>query len=89
MPDPIPEEKMTALMDLIFRGRKIEAIKLYRELTRLGLKEAKDEVDAIEATLRKDAPEKFTAAPKGKGCFGAAAMLCLGGAAVAYWFTRK
>jgi ribosomal protein L7/L12/DNA-directed RNA polymerase subunit RPC12/RpoP len=39
-----------ALADLIRRGKKIEAIKRYREQTGLGLKEAKDAVEAMEAT---------------------------------------
>jgi len=37
---------------LIRDGRKIEAIKAYRESTGLGLKEAKDAVEAIERRLR-------------------------------------
>jgi Ribosomal protein L7/L12 C-terminal domain len=36
-----------AMYDLIARGKKIEAIKIYREATGVGLKEAKDAVDAI------------------------------------------
>jgi len=32
---------------LVREGRKIDAIKRYREITGLGLKEAKDAVDAI------------------------------------------
>jgi large subunit ribosomal protein L7/L12 len=35
------------MYDLIARGKKIEAIKIYREATGVGLKEAKDAVDAI------------------------------------------
>jgi ribosomal protein L7/L12/DNA-directed RNA polymerase subunit RPC12/RpoP len=35
--------------DLIRRGKKIEAIKRYREQTGVGLKEAKDAVEAMEA----------------------------------------
>ena len=33
------------------RGRKIEAVRLYREQHQVGLKEAKDAVDQIEPTL--------------------------------------
>ncbi|HJS09839.1 ribosomal protein L7/L12 [Sphingopyxis sp.] len=40
------------ILDLIRRGRKIEAIKRMRELTGMRLSEAKDAVEAIEATLR-------------------------------------
>src|SRR5437764_14638715 len=37
-----------AVLDALRRGRKIEAIKLYREAAGVGLKEAKDYVEAIE-----------------------------------------
>lgn len=40
------------LIDLIQCGRKIEAIKLYREHTRVGLKEAKDAVEQLERKYR-------------------------------------
>jgi hypothetical protein len=36
-------------LDLLRRGEKIEAIKLYRERTGAGLKEAKDAVEALGA----------------------------------------
>ena len=36
------------VLDLISSGKKIEAVKRYRELTGVGLKEAKDAVDRIE-----------------------------------------
>lgn len=41
-----------AILELIRRGRKIEAIKRMRELTGMGLAESKDAVEAIERTLR-------------------------------------
>ena len=37
---------------LIKEGRKVEAIKMVRTLTSLGLKEAKDIVDQIAAELK-------------------------------------
>src|SRR4051812_20385993 len=61
MSTPIPEEKMVELADLISRGKKIEAIRVYRELTGLGLKEAKDEVEALEASLAGDVPRQLAA----------------------------
>ena len=39
------------LVRLIRAGQKIEAIKVYRDATRCGLKEAKDAVEALEKTL--------------------------------------
>ncbi|MBL8058382.1 MAG: ribosomal protein L7/L12, partial [Anaerolineales bacterium] len=42
---------------LLLAGKKIEAIKVYRSRTGLGLKEAKDAVEAIEAALGRSGPE--------------------------------
>jgi ribosomal protein L7/L12 len=39
------------IMTLLKYSRKIDAIKLYRDKTGLGLKEAKDAVDEIERSL--------------------------------------
>jgi len=37
---------------LLMQGKKIEAIKVYREQTGYGLKEAKDYIDALERQMR-------------------------------------
>jgi hypothetical protein len=39
---------MAAIASLMHANQKIEAIKLYRQMTGMGLKEAKDAVEAIE-----------------------------------------
>lgn len=41
------EEIKIAVLDLIAQGKKVKAIKLYRELTGEGLKEASDYVDSL------------------------------------------
>lgn len=46
--DPITPEIAAAIRS----GRKIEAIKLFREAHGVGLKEAKDAVDAADAAMR-------------------------------------
>ena len=56
------------LKELIFSGQKIAAIKLYREKTGLGLKEAKDAVDAMERELREEQADQFVAKTGGGGC---------------------
>jgi hypothetical protein len=71
MSPPIPDEKLDELSELIFRRRKIEAIKLYRELTSLGLKEAKDAIDALELTLKKIFPKNSLRARKEKAALAA------------------
>ncbi len=63
----ISPETKDELMAELFAGRKIAAIKIYREVTGLGLAEAKDFVDTLETRLREEVPEKFTS-PKSAGC---------------------
>jgi ribosomal protein L7/L12 len=46
------EEPDEAVMRALQEGRKIEAIKLYREQTGLGLREAKDAVERLEQMRR-------------------------------------
>ena len=57
-----------AIQTEIFAGKKISAIKAYREATGAGLKDAKDAVEAMEAQLRTSSPGRFTAAPAKAGC---------------------
>jgi large subunit ribosomal protein L7/L12 len=45
-----------AIADLLARGDLIEAIKLYRLQTGAGLAQAKDAVEAIQATLKSGKP---------------------------------
>jgi len=44
----ISSDQEHQIKELIAKGQKIAAVKLYRELTNVGLKEAKDAVEAIE-----------------------------------------
>lgn len=50
-------DKMNAVVAALAGGNKIEAIKLYRDATGLGLAESKDAVEAMELG---DAPEPVT-----------------------------
>ena len=83
----LPEDKRAAILEAIYGGspRKIEAVKLVREATGCGLKEAKEFVEKLGAELYAKEPAKFTAAPTGKsGCVGVvmAVAVILGVAAV-------
>jgi ribosomal protein L7/L12 len=62
LPGPPSELEVRSLLAA---GDKIGAIKLYRELTGLGLKEAKDAVDAMEAG--RSLPSPPTAARRAAG----------------------
>lgn len=50
-PTGMPTSVPATVTDALRRGNKIEAIKLMREHTGLGMKEAKDAVDALETTV--------------------------------------
>ncbi len=48
-PSPVPPPDMDAqVMELLAQRKKIEAVKLVRQYTALGLKEAKDYVESLE-----------------------------------------
>lgn len=47
IPDMVSEEVKGELMSLISKGKRIEAIKRYRVVTGIGLKEAKDYIDQL------------------------------------------
>lgn len=72
-----PEAAPGAIEDALFAGRKIAAIKLYREVHGGGLAEAKQRIEALEAQLRKSSPERFATK---KGCLVFSAAFLLGAA---------
>jgi hypothetical protein len=78
MPGPLSDDDVVRINDALFAGRKIEAIKLYRDSTGAGLKEAKDFVDALEERLRQAEPERFSTL-QGKGCFLSLIPVVIGG----------
>src|SRR4051812_10167619 len=67
MPGPGAADQTQQIIELLFAGRKIEAIKVYRTQTGAGLKEAKDAVENLEAELRISSPG-FFAQKSGSGC---------------------
>lgn len=89
MSTPIPEDKLASIKEALFQGRKIEAIKLYREYTQMGLAEAKTAIEKLEAELRTASPEKFSAVPARKGCLGMVMALCLAAVLVILWLIER
>jgi hypothetical protein len=67
MSNPISEGDLRTIRNAVLAGRKIEAIKLYREYSGLGLKEAKDAVEELEKKLMTESPEKFQSQETGTG----------------------
>ncbi len=85
---PLPENTLAIIKEALFRGHKIQAIKLHREATGSGLAEAKIAVEKLESELRASAPEKFTSPPAGKGCLTIMVMVCVIVCAVILWAVR-
>ena len=65
--DKFTDEDRDKIIDALMAGNKIEAIKLYRDGTGQGLKEAKDYIEHLIQELGKESPE-ILAANKGTGC---------------------
>jgi hypothetical protein len=80
--DPLPPD----VLDALARGNKIEAIKLLRGHTGLGLKEAKDAVEAsgVVATGRKLSPGEVPRSSPAGWWLSALAIA----AVAAYYFLR-
>src|SRR5215210_1180837 len=69
MGEPNPQE-MEQIADSLAGGRKIEAIKRYREITGHDLKDSKAFIERLTVELREKDPVRF--APKtGRGCLAA------------------
>ena len=78
MSTEIPDETWSEIKAALYSGNKIEAIKLYRDATGLGLKESKESVEKLETELRASEPDKFKSAAAGsKGCFSIL-LMCVG-----------
>lgn len=70
MAPAITPEQKNEIIELMVGGGKIAAIKKYREITGMGLKEAKEAVEALGASLAEENPSQYAAmqeASKG-GC---------------------
>ena len=79
-PPSLSAETEEQIAAALVAGRKIAAIRLYRQATGLDLTEAKAYVDQLSEDLCEREPERFAAADNA-GC-GSAALLLVGVAAV-------
>jgi ribosomal protein L7/L12 len=75
----LSQEKIDAINEALFAGKFIEAIKIYRTATSSGLKEAKDFIEALEARLRTEMPQRFTAPQRKPVTLGAAGCVLMVG----------
>jgi Ribosomal protein L7/L12 C-terminal domain len=82
---PSPD-RMNEVRSLLKAGNKIAAIKVYREITGVGLAEAKQAVEAMP--LDPNAPSAGnlpTNAPQRSGCSGMIAVIAGAAAIVGWW----
>jgi hypothetical protein len=89
MPLPLSAEALNAVTQALQQGNKIEAIKLYRNFTGLGLKDSKDAVEQLESSLRAKYPDQFVTPRKAKGCWIVLLFFALAAAAIGYFSFRK
>jgi Ribosomal protein L7/L12 C-terminal domain len=83
MNGPLTEAALDQISGALYAGKKIAAIKMYREATGAGLVEAKETVELIERALRESQPEKFTALPSNRGCLAIVIVLFVPAAVLA------
>tara|TARA_R110002096_G_scaffold285473_1_gene479273 strand:- start:655 stop:912 length:258 start_codon:yes stop_codon:yes gene_type:complete len=74
----ISEEVLAQLIQLLESGQKIQAIKIYRETTGVGLKEAKEAVEALGVSAFGEKYSKMKTS--GSGCCTAIVLLLVLGA---------
>lgn len=75
---PLSPAQQEEIKQFLKKRNKIAAIKLYREATGAGLKEAKERVEEIEDTLAADGGLNYQKAEVKGGCFGVVALLLAG-----------
>jgi hypothetical protein len=73
---PLTDQQRQEIEKEIFAGRKISAIKLYRNAMESELVDAKRAVEDMEMDLRRRRPENFISTEK-KGCLGVIACVAL------------
>ncbi|MGD9128339.1 MAG: ribosomal protein L7/L12 [Planctomycetia bacterium] len=81
----IPDEAMDQIINALGSGRKIEAIKVYREVTNLGLKEAKDFIETLASQLAEQDPERFSKATAKSGCASVVLLAITVSSTIVYW----
>ena len=82
----LPDDAMQRVSALVTAGRKIEAIKLYRQAAGVDLKEAKDAVDALEGRINPAAVVARNAAMW--PVLILAVVIAVGFAALMFWLMR-
>ena len=67
MENQLSENKKNEILDAIYKGKKLEAIKIYKLETGKDLREAKEYIEGLTNEIRKEYPEKFQNNLSGNG----------------------
>ena len=70
----IPPAVMEEIMEAIYKGRKLNAVKIYKESSGKSLLEAKTFIEGLTAELKSTSPEKFDT-KSATGCAGLILLL--------------
>lgn len=70
----LPPPVMDEITHAIYNGRKLEAVKIYKESSGKSLREAKTFVENLTTELKAASPEKF-GTPSTSGCAGLILLL--------------
>jgi hypothetical protein len=76
MDNNVSGEQLASIKETLRQGRKIDAIKQYREAAGLGLAEAKEAVEKLEGELRASSPHD-PGKTEARGCLGVLIVLLL------------
>ncbi len=85
---PLNDPQRQEIENQIFAGRKLEAIKLYRDFTGAELVDAKNAVEDLEVDLRRRAPDRFIGTAQKSGCLGVV-LATVAAAAGVVWLLGK
>ncbi|MEC8555062.1 MAG: hypothetical protein VXZ82_08660 [Planctomycetota bacterium] len=66
--EDLPDEETNQILDAIYSGQKILAVKIYKEARNIGLAEAKQFIEQLTDELRQKHPERFSQSKS--GCLG-------------------
>ncbi len=66
----LSDDQMQEVINHIYSGQKIAAVKSYRQLRGTSLKEAKEFVEQLTEELRSRTPEEFQKGSGAGGCLG-------------------
>ena len=78
MTDQLTPEQTKEIAGVLATGQTIQAIKIYREATGQGLKEAKDFIDALIPELIEQDPERFKALAQKQSAGCGTAVILIG-----------